>query len=92
MLFDKNLFDEVIEVYTTLVNSPLPSVYKYAAFHLFYNILQKVEPYYEKIKPLLEILSTKSYDPSFPFWESAEMIIYLRAFCRQIQIEDTIMF
>jgi hypothetical protein len=92
LLFDKNLFDEVIEVYTTLVKSPLPSVYEYAAFHLFYNIQQKGEPYYEKVKPLLEILSRKSYDPSFPFWESAEMNIYLRVFYRQIPIEDTIKF
>jgi hypothetical protein len=52
----------------------------------------KREPYYEKIKPLLEILSKKRYDPSFPFWESAEVIIYLRAFCRQIPVEDTILF
>ena len=92
LLFDKNLFDEVIGVYTTLVKSPSPSVYEYAAFHLFYNIQQKGEPYYEGIKPLLEILSRKNYDPSFPFWESAKVIIYLMAFCRQIPTEDTIMF
>jgi hypothetical protein len=92
LLFDKNLFDEVIEVYTTLVKSPLPTVYEHAALHLFCNIQQKGEPYYEKIKPLLEILSKKRYDPSFPFWESAEVIIYLRAFCRQIPVEDTILF
>ncbi len=92
LLFDQNLFDEVIKVYTTLVKSPLPSVYEYAAFHLFYNIKEKKEPYYEKIKPLLEILSKKSYDPSFPFWESAKVVIYLRAFCRQIPTEDSIMF
>jgi hypothetical protein len=91
LLFDQNLFDEVIKVYTTLVKSPLPSVYEYAAFHLLYNIKEKGEPHYEKIKPLLEILSKKSYDPSFPFWESAEVIIYLRAFCRQIPTEDTLM-
>jgi len=92
LLFDKNLFDEVIEVYTTLIKSPLANVYKYATFHLLYNIQQKGEPYYEKIKPLLEILSRKRYDPSFPFWESAKVIIYIRAFCRQIPMEDTIMF
>ena len=36
--------------------------------------------------------SRKSYDPSFPFWESACMIIYLTAFCHRIPVEDTIMF
>jgi hypothetical protein len=92
LLFDQNLFDEVIKVYTTLVKSPLPSVYEYAALHLFYNIKEKGEPYYEKIKPLLEILSKKSCDPSFPFGESAEMIIYLRAYCGQIPTEDSILF
>lgn len=92
LLFDRNLFDEVIKVYTILVKSPLPSVYEYAAFHLFYKIKRNGEPYYEKVKPLLEILSKKNYDSSYPFWESAEAIIYLRAFCRQIPIEDCIMF
>jgi hypothetical protein len=92
LLFDQNLFDEVIKVYTTLVESPLPSVYEYAAFHLFYNIKEKGEPYYEKVKPLVEILSKKSPDPSFPFWESAQAIIYLRAFCRQIPTQDVILF
>ena len=92
LLFDQKLFDEVIKVYTTLVKSLLPSVYEYAALHLLYSIKKKGEPYYEKIKPLLEILSKKSYDPSFPLGESAEIIIYLRAFCRQIPTEDTLMF
>jgi hypothetical protein len=86
------LFDAVIEVYTTLIKSPLPNVYEYASLHLFYNIKQIGKPYYKKVKPLLEILSRKSYNSSFPFWESANMIIYLKAFCRQIPIDDNVLF
>ncbi|CAN5515591.1 hypothetical protein BH18THE2_BH18THE2_22240 [soil metagenome] len=92
LLFNKNLFDTVLEVYIKLIEHPSVKVYEYASFHLFYNIKQRGEPYYEKMKPVLDILSRKSYEPSFPFCKSANMILYLRAFCRQIPVEDTIHF